>query len=88
MSCDDSSTDPVEEDNSNLGSLIIESEPVGATIWLAGRNTGKVTPSEFRVEDDNYTITLQLENYADTTYITQVSDAGTVNVFIVLRAEP
>ena len=72
---------------SQLGMLIIESEPAGATIWLDGVNTGDVTPNNYPLPEDNYTITLQLENYADTTVITQISNSGTVTVSINLRPE-
>ena len=70
-----------------LGMLIVESEPAGATIWLDGVNTGEVTPNNFALGDDNYTITLQLTDYADTTVITQIADAGTATVSINLRPE-
>ena len=70
-----------------LGMLIVESEPVGANIWLNGINTGEVTPNNFAVPDDNHTITLQLTDYADSTVITQVTNAGTATVSINLRPE-
>ena len=65
--------------------LNISSIPAGATIILNGLLTGEVTPSSFSVEDDNYTIILQLENYSDTTYITQISEGNTMDVEITLR---
>ncbi len=68
-----------------MGSLVIDSEPIGATIWLDGVNTGEVTPNNFSVQDDNYTITLQFTNYSDTTFITQVSNGGTTTETINLR---
>ncbi len=59
-----------------LGALIIESEPIGATIWIDGVNTGEVTPHNFSLGDDNYTVTLQFTEYADTTFVTQISNGG------------
>lgn len=71
-----------------LGQLIIESEPPGATIWLDGRKSENLTPASFYVEDDNYTITLQLQGYRDSTVITQVSNAGTMTLSIDLQQKP
>lgn len=68
-----------------MGSLVIESEPAGATIWLDGVNTNEVTPNNFSVPDDNYTVTLQLAEYSDTTFITQVANGGTTTETINLR---
>lgn len=72
---------------SQLGSLNISSEPSGATIWLDGVNTGEVTPHTFALVDDNYTITLQYENYSDSTFITQISNAGSMTLLINLHPE-
>ena len=71
-----------------LGELIIVSEPPGASIWLDGKKSEDLTPASFFVEDDNYTITLQLEGYRDSTVITQISDAGTMTVSIDLQQKP
>ena len=71
-----------------LGELIIESEPPGASIWLDGIKSENLTPASFFVEDDNYTITLQLEGYRDSTVITQIKNAGTMTVSINLQQKP
>lgn len=70
---------------SKLGSLIVQSEPAGATIILDGVNTGEVTPHTFSLADDNYTIVLQLTDYADSTFITQISNSGTITENIELK---
>lgn len=70
---------------SQLGSLIVQSEPAGATIILDGVNTGEVTPHTFSLADDNYTVVLQLTDYADSTEITQIANGGTATVSINLR---
>lgn len=72
---------------SQLGTLIVQSIPSGAVIWLNGSNTGQVTPTNFPLADDNYTITLQLEDYNDSTIVTQISDGGTATVSVDLRPE-
>lgn len=68
-----------------LGSLIIESDPAGATVWIDGENTGEVTPHTFPIGADNYTVTLQYSNYSDTTFVTQVTGGETRNESINLK---
>ena len=72
---------------SKLGALIIESQPAGAVIFLDGVNNGEKTPHNFSVPDGNFILELRLENYNDTTHVTQVSNAGSVTVNIDLRPE-
>lgn len=72
---------------SQLGSLVIQSQPAGATIFIDGANTGEVTPSTFSLPDANYTVYLELTDYADTTIITQISNGGTTTETIELRPE-
>jgi len=68
-----------------IGTLIIISDPPGATIWLNGINNGEITPSTFAVPDGNYTIVLRLTNYSDTTFVTKISDGNSMTVDITLR---
>jgi hypothetical protein len=70
---------------SQLGSLVIESQPAGASIWIDGANTGEVTPNNFSLPDANYTVYLELTDYADTTIITQISNGGTTTENIELK---
>ena len=51
------------------GSVLLESNPSGAQIFLAGNNTNKLTPSTIQnLEEGNYQFTLKLTNYLDTTF--------------------
>lgn len=65
-----------------LGYLIIESIPTNALIWLDGINTEKYTPNTFETDPGNHTITLQLENYQNTTIITRVESTDTTREII------
>jgi len=54
-----------------FGSLLIESDPIGADIFLLGTKTSKVTSYEFScLEYEVYSITLELEpNNATTGFV-------------------
>lgn len=57
----------------NFGSINISSNPSGAEIWLDGVNTSRFTP--YNISDltpGNYTLTLKLQNYYDTTFVVPV----------------
>ncbi len=64
----------VIEVNENLnGSIYLTSEPNGAKILLLGTDTKKVTPDSIvNLESGLYEVTLQLENYKDTSFAVQV----------------
>lgn len=70
-----------------LGSLVINSQPAGAEIWIDGANTDQVTPSSFSLPDANYTVYLDLADYSDTTFVTQIANGGTTTETIELRPE-
>lgn len=68
-----------------MGYLLIESNPSNALIWLDGINTEKYTPNIFETDPGNHTITLQLENYQNTTIITRVESSDTTKEYIELN---
>ena len=82
-SCSDStSTEPVVPDT---GNLIVSSTPAGAQIIIDGTNSGFSTPHTFSDQDaGTYTVTLQLENYADTSMNAVVVKDQDINVNITL----
>lgn len=45
-----------------MGKLTLSSEPSGATVYVDGKKRG-ITPIEMRLNDDEHTIRLELENY-------------------------
>jgi serine/threonine protein kinase len=47
------------------GTLTITGSPLGATVVLDGRNTGKVTPAEFVLDPGQHSLTLRKNGYLD-----------------------
>ncbi|MCK9209663.1 MAG: PEGA domain-containing protein [Ignavibacteriaceae bacterium] len=75
-SCTDSTTDPVEQ----KGSVLIQSNPAGAKIFLAGVDQGKVTPETLTdLTTGAHQVTLKLDGYNDTTFTVTVTANTTVN---------
>ena len=51
------------------GLIVLNSDPIGAEIWLNGSQTGNVTPdSVFALLREDHTITLKLAEFIDTTF--------------------
>ena len=71
ISCeDDAVTDPIIE----TGTIVVDSSPQGAEIWLEAENTNQVTPATITVDAGVRTIVLKKEGYED--LIVQVSVAA------------
>jgi serine/threonine-protein kinase len=47
------------------GFLTVTSTPEGASIWIEGRDTGKVTPAEFALDPAAHSIVLRKDDYLD-----------------------
>lgn len=47
------------------GFLTVTSDPAGASIWIGGQDTGKVTPAELVLEPAQHSILLRKANYLD-----------------------
>ncbi|MFA6598470.1 MAG: PEGA domain-containing protein [Ignavibacteriaceae bacterium] len=77
-SCTDSTTDaPVV---STKGSVVIQSTPVGAKIFLAGVDQGKVTPDTLKdLTEGSYQVTLKLAGYNDSTFTVTVTANSVIN---------
>jgi len=77
-SCTDSTTDaPVV---STKGSVVIQSTPVGAKIFLAGVDQGKVTPDTLKdLTEGSYQVTLKLDGYNDSTFTVTVTANSVIN---------
>ena len=86
-SCTDSTTDPIA--TVQTGSVLIQSNPAGAKIFLDGVDQGKITPDTLKnlTADNVYQVTLKLDGYYDSTFTTtKVIANTTVNLSsIVLR---
>ncbi|MBK7104784.1 MAG: PEGA domain-containing protein [Ignavibacteriae bacterium] len=83
ISCDDSTTDPIEEEK---GNLIVNSTPSGAKIFLDGTDSGFLTPYTFAEKAvGTYSVTLKLSSYADTTINAQVVTSQTATLNVTLK---
>ena len=70
------------------GSVLIQSDPGGAQIFLSGNNTGNLTPMTFQnLEEGSYQFTLKLSGYIDTTFYVTVIRNQQVTENITLTKE-
>lgn len=64
-SCEDTTTNP-DDTTPTTGTLVVQSTPVGAQIWVDGTNTGKVTPDTVKsLSAGTHNLTLKLDGYKD-----------------------
>ena len=76
------STSPVEEEIPQAF-LYVNSEPIGSTIYLNGKNTGRNTPDYIPyLKEGRYQITLKKKYYRDTTITINLISNDTLNVFV------
>jgi hypothetical protein len=47
------------------GFLTVTSTPAGASIWIGGQDTGKLTPAEFMLDPTHHSIVLRKDDYLD-----------------------
>ena len=65
----------------SLGSIVVLSEPVGATILLGGTATGQVTPATLDgLTAGTYEVTVRLANFEDFSQTVTVTDGSQANV--------
>ncbi len=70
------------------GSVLLESTPSDAQIFLSGTNTNKLTPSTIRnLEEGSHQFTLKLGGYYDTTFNVTIIRNQQINKSIVLTQE-
>lgn len=73
----------VENPTENFGSILIDSNPQGAKIFLLGTNTNKLTPdSILNLESGDYEITLKRVPYEDTTLVANVKSGLRTTIFV------
>jgi len=68
------------------GLLTVTSTPQGASIWIAGLDTGKVTPAEFMLDPDAYNIVLRKDNFLEETTDIKVTAGESASYAPSLRA--
>ena len=69
------------------GILFINSEPSSAKIYINEENTLETTPKTFSKPDGIYSITLKVEDHADTTFEVLVKDSKDVDINVNLKGE-
>ena len=70
------------------GSVLIQSDPGGAQIFLSGNNTEKLTPATFQnFEEGSYQFTLKLSGYIDTTFYVTIIRNQQVTKNVTLTKE-
>lgn len=71
---------------SSYGSIYVSSNPDGAEIWLDGISTSKLTPGTISgLLAGEYSVTLKLQNYIDTTFNVQVNAGQQTSKNIILK---
>ena len=87
-SCDNTTTNPTAPTETQ-GSIIVESTPTGAQIFLdnSSSSSGFTNDTLSNVDFGNHTITLKIDGYRDTTTSTSISsDVPTAKVHLVLTS--
>lgn len=73
---------------SDSGSILLESSPAGAQIFLEGINTNKITPSTIQnLDEGQHQFTLKLNGYKDTTFSVNIIKNQQVNKSITLTKQ-
>ena len=90
----DLSKDEKVERNTNMviassaGSMVITSDPVGASIFVDDVNTGKVTPSTIKpLSTGEHAVKLTLSEYIDSTFTIQVNQSQELNIDVFMRQQ-
>jgi hypothetical protein len=74
------------EDYENF--VYVNSDPVGASIFLKGVYLEETTPAWIRdLEPGNHLFTLKLQGYVDTTFRVSIKDSASEFITVHLRAE-
>ncbi len=76
------STSPLDEEIPQ-SFLYVDSEPMGSTIYLNGKNTGRNTPDYIPyLEEGHYQITLKKKYFRDTTLTITLTNNDTLNLYV------
>ena len=82
------SRSPVEAD-APQGFIYVNSEPSAFTIFLNGRNTGRLTPDSISyIDQGTYEITLRKKYYKDTSLIVVLNESEKLNVSVDILSNP
>ena len=67
--------------------IMVSSNPDSASIWLEGKNTGRVTPVELQVEKGEHQIEVRKQGYQEAAVETNLNDGETYKFDPILQAE-
>ena len=82
------SRSPVEAD-APKGFIYVDSDPNGFTIFLNGRNTGRLTPDSISyIDEGNYEITLKKKYFKDSSVVVLLNENEKKNLYIDFYADP
>ncbi|MGB7130108.1 MAG: PEGA domain-containing protein, partial [Candidatus Sulfotelmatobacter sp.] len=69
-----------------VATLAVSSTPAGASVYIDGKNSGKVTPAQISLNKGQHTVLLRKTGYIDETANAQCNIGHTTNVSSSLRA--
>ena len=68
-----------------VATLVVASSPAGANVYVDGKNTGRLTPTQVSVEKGQHTVLVRKSGYIDETTSAQFALGQTVNFSPTLR---
>ncbi|MEO0113891.1 MAG: clostripain-related cysteine peptidase [candidate division WOR-3 bacterium] len=71
----------------NTGTLVVNSTPTGATVWINGTNTGHTTNVTFTINPGNYEVKLTLSGYYDWIDTVTVNAGQTTTINATLQQQ-
>jgi hypothetical protein len=69
-----------------VATLAVSSTPAGASVYVDGKNTGRVTPAQIPVDKGQHTVLLRKSGYIDETESPNFAIGQTTNISPTLRA--
>lgn len=88
-SCEKDITLIASDETVYYGFIFIDSNPSGAAIFKDGKNTGRFTPDSLRyLPSGNYSVTLKLKYFRDTSFSVQLSDPDLKEYLIDYYSNP
>jgi eukaryotic-like serine/threonine-protein kinase len=68
------------------GFLTVTSSPAGANVWIAGKDTGKVTPAQFTLDPGEHSIVVRKREYLDESTTLKLAAGASTDYSPSLRA--
>ena len=68
------------------GFLTVTSNPPGASVWIAGKDTGKVTPAQFTLDPGEHNVVVRKREYLDESTTLKLAAGASTDYSTSLRA--